>query len=206
MRPRRSADAVRGQGLVEFALIIPVFLLLVLGILEFGFIFDQQITLGYATREGARSGAAFGAGNGTTMVCADVDKNIIAAVQRVLKGPGSRLTLAASTRIQIYKATSSGTVSGGNVNTWDYTPGAGPSVDGQALDFSPSSVNWSACAPRKTDGTVLSPPDSIGVSIVHNYDFVTPLSAVVGFFGPDGPASLTISDRTVMALNPIAQQ
>lgn len=191
--------------MVEFAMVVPVFLLLLLGILEFGFIFDQQLTLGYSTREGARSGAAFGAGNSTTMPCADVDKNVIAAVQRVLKGPGSRVTLAPSTQIQIYKATSAGTISGGLVNTWTYTPGAGPSVDGQPLDFSPGTVNWSACAPRKADGTVASPPDSIGVGITYTYQFVTPLSAVVGFFGPNGPVSLTISDRTVMALNPTAQ-
>lgn len=201
----RPAGRERGQGLVEFAMVVPVFLLIILGILEFGFIFDQQITIGYATREGARSGAAFGAGNATTMPCADVDKNIIAAVQRVLKGPGSRVTLAPSTRIQIYKATSTGAVSGSSVNTWAYTPGAGPSVDGQALDFTPTTVNWNACAPRKTDGTVGSPPDSIGVSMTYTYNFVTPLSAVAGFFGPNGPTTLTISDRTVMALNPIAQ-
>lgn len=199
------AEAERGQGLVEFAMLVPVFLLLLLGMLEFGFVFDQQITLEYGTREGARSGAAFGKGNATTMPCADVDKNIIAAVQRVLKGPGSRLTLAPSTQVRIFKATSSGGVSGSQVNTWSYTPGSGPIVDGQALDFTASSTGWSACTPRKTDGTVGSPPDSIGVSIVYTYQFVTPLSAVVGFFGANGPASLQISDQTVMALNPTAQ-
>jgi TadE-like protein len=199
-----GAEGERGQGLVEFAMLVPVFLLILLGLLEFGFVFDQQMTLAYGTREGARSGAAFGAGNAATMPCAEVDKNIIAAVERVLKGPGSRLTLAPSTRIQIYRATSSGGISGGAVNTWTYTPGTGPSVDGQALDFSASSVAWNACG-RKPDGTVGSPPDSIGVSIVYTYRFVTPLSAVVGFFGPNGPSSLQISDKTVMALNPTAQ-
>jgi TadE-like protein len=199
-------DTERGQGLVEFALLVPLFLLLLLGILEFGFIFDQQITLGYATREGARSGAAFGSGNTTTMPCQDVDKNIIAAVQRVLKGPGSRVNLTASTQIQIFKANSSGGVTPGTTNVWTYTPGSGPTVDGQALDFSgPGSPSWSACSPRKTNGTVASPPDSIGIGITYTYRFVTPLSAVAGFFGPNGPASLQITDHTVMALNPTAQ-
>ncbi len=193
----------RGQGLVEFSMLVPVFMLILLGLLEFGFIFDQQMTLAYGTREGARSGAAFGAGNTSSMVCADVDKNIVAAVQRVLKGPGSRLTLAGSTQIQLYKATSSGAISGGNVNTWTYTPGSGPTVDGQPLDFSPASTIWSACG-RKTDGTVANPPDSIGVSINYTYQFVTPLSMIMAFFGPNGPASLPISDRTIMALNPTA--
>ena len=33
-------------------------MLLLLGMLEFGFIFDQHLTLEYASREGARVGAA----------------------------------------------------------------------------------------------------------------------------------------------------
>lgn len=197
----RRRGRERGQALVEFAMLVPVFLLLLLGLLEFGFIFDQTMTLNYATREGARSGASFGNGNTTTMPCADVDKNVIAAVQRVLKGPGSRLTLAPSTEIVIYKATAGGT-SNGQENTWAYSPGNGPLVDGQRLDFVPPSVvGWTACG-RITNATALIPPDSVGVSIRYTYQFVTPLAAVMGFFGPNGASSLAISDRTVMALNP----
>ena len=185
-------------------MIVPVFLLILLGLLEFGFVFDQQMTLSYATREGARSGAAFGAGNTSTMPCADVDKNIIAAVQRVLKGPGSRVTLAPSTQIKLYKATSSGDAAGGAVNTWTYAAGAGPMVDGNALDFRPGTTNWDACG-RRVDGSFANPPNSIGVSIEHTYEMVTPVGTIMGFFGPRGAATLQISDRTVMALNPTAQ-
>jgi hypothetical protein len=31
---------------------------------------------------------------------------------------------------------------------------------------------------------------------------VTPLSAIEKFFGPPGPASLQMTDKTVMSLNP----
>lgn len=44
----------RGQGLVEFALILPILLILILGIMQFGFIFNGQITLNSAARDGAR--------------------------------------------------------------------------------------------------------------------------------------------------------
>ena len=43
-----------GQGLVEFAIILPLFLLLVMGIIQFGIILNGQITLTSASREGAR--------------------------------------------------------------------------------------------------------------------------------------------------------
>jgi hypothetical protein len=48
----------RGQGLVEFALAFPVFLLIVLGIFEFGRLFVTYISVYAAAREGARYGAA----------------------------------------------------------------------------------------------------------------------------------------------------
>lgn len=47
----------KGQGLVEFALILPLLLLLVLGIIQFGIIFSSQIAITNAAREGARVAA-----------------------------------------------------------------------------------------------------------------------------------------------------
>lgn len=45
----------RGQALVEFALIVPMLLLLVLGIVEFGRAWNVYQTLTDATRQGART-------------------------------------------------------------------------------------------------------------------------------------------------------
>lgn len=195
----------RGQGLVEFAMVVPLFMILLLGLLEFGFVFDHTMTLNYATREGARSGAAFAAGNTTTMPCAtstDVDKHVIAAVQRVLEAPGSPIALSTINDIQIYKANSSGGVSSGQTNVWDYNAGGGPIVDGVALDFSQTSQGWNACT-RDNSWSGGVAPDSLGVSISYQYQYVTPLAAAMQFFGPvGGSGTLTISDRSIMALNP----
>jgi Flp pilus assembly protein TadG len=49
-RRRRS----RGQALVEFALVFPIFFLILAGLLDFGFLLYSRITLINATREGAR--------------------------------------------------------------------------------------------------------------------------------------------------------
>ena len=54
----------RGQALVEFALIIPVLLLLVVGVMEFGLVINQYMVVAEAAREGARS-AALGGSNAT---------------------------------------------------------------------------------------------------------------------------------------------
>jgi hypothetical protein len=50
-RPRRGQ---RGQSLVEFALVIPVFLLILFAIFDFGFLAFARLTLINATREGTR--------------------------------------------------------------------------------------------------------------------------------------------------------
>ncbi|WP_415854596.1 TadE/TadG family type IV pilus assembly protein [Sinomonas sp. G460-2] len=44
----------RGAAAVEFALVLPVLLVLVLGIIDFGRVFSAQQTLTYAARAGAR--------------------------------------------------------------------------------------------------------------------------------------------------------
>jgi len=53
-RPRRR-PRTRGQALVEFALILPVFLLVLSGILDFGFLLYSRMTVINSAREGARA-------------------------------------------------------------------------------------------------------------------------------------------------------
>ncbi len=55
---KRTSDRRRGQGMLEFALAVPVFLLLLLGIIEFGRMFLMYTSVFAAAREGARYGAA----------------------------------------------------------------------------------------------------------------------------------------------------
>jgi Flp pilus assembly protein TadG len=53
-RCRRSES---GQALVEFALVLPLLMLIVVGIIDFGFAFNQWNTAQNAAREGARIAA-----------------------------------------------------------------------------------------------------------------------------------------------------
>jgi hypothetical protein len=199
-----------GQGLVEFAMLVPVFLLILLGMLEFGFAFNHDLTLEYATREGARAGAAMAdgsqkdtttCGNGTTLTAANVDPLIIAAVQRVLESPGSMIDISQVQTITIYEVTSSGNVTGLS-NVWTRTIGAGPAIPcvspTQKLDFSPpSTAGWPASL--RTPGAT---PDSIGVRITYTYQFQSALGGILRFFGGSGWSQLTMTDATVMAIEP----
>ena len=185
-----------GQSVVEFAVVIPVFLMLLLGMLEFGFVFNHHLGLEYATREGARTAAALGSGT-DQVVCADVDKNVIAALQRVVTSPGSQIKLANISEVRIYSADANGAQIGSLVNIW--RPGTGPVVDGYALQFSQVSMGWSACSRKNSWSLPNNPPDSVGVSLAYRYDLITPLGNLVRAFGA---GSIPINDRTVMAVNP----
>jgi len=59
LRPivRRPGKREDGQTLVEFALVIPVFLLVLFAIVDFGMAFHAWITVTNSAREGARLGA-----------------------------------------------------------------------------------------------------------------------------------------------------
>ena len=56
----------RGAELIEFALTLPLLLLLVLGIIEFGFLFQEYEVVTNAAREGARLGALIPSAGYTT--------------------------------------------------------------------------------------------------------------------------------------------
>ena len=206
-RLRRQHDPQRGQGIVEFALLVPVFMLLLLAMLEFGFLFDHTLTIQYASREGARVGSAMvngggvpGCGTGQSPAAADVDKNIVAAVTRVLNSDGSRVNPAEVPTITIYHADSNGNQIADHANVWRYAPGSGPSVDGRPIGYTLAAgdTHWPACS-RTNIG---SPPDSIGVAMGYTYRLQTALGNVLGFFGGTGLSSIPVSDRTVMSMNP----
>lgn len=211
---RRRTVAARnpghaGQGVVEFALVVPVFLLVLLGILEFGFVFNHNVTLEYATREGARGGAAMADGSvkdaqcgGSSLTAANVDPLVMAAVQRVVASPGSMVDMPQISQVRIYEVRFDGTITGlGNV--WRYRPGnpSNPAIPCQSptqrLDFYEASSTWPAAS--RTTGAA---PDSIGVSITYTYQFRTPLGGIMQFIGGGGLAGVQMTDETVMALQP----
>jgi Flp pilus assembly protein TadG len=66
---RTRRDGERGAAAVEFALLSPLLLILVFGIIDFGLAMNAQIIIGNAVREGARA-AALGASYDDTLAAA----------------------------------------------------------------------------------------------------------------------------------------
>jgi hypothetical protein len=195
-RGRGPSERRRGQSLVEFALILPPFLVILVGLIDFGFLFYTNMTLEYASREGARVGSALAQGNGA-LPCAKVDGHVIAAVERVLESAGIAVRIDPSDPakggvqwIRIYKADSSGNGYTSGYNQWTYSKGGGPTVDGSSLDFAEGAVGWSACS--RVNGAT---PDALGIAISYKHAWVIPT-------GPLFSGTFDLFDRTVMVLNP----
>ena len=126
-RPRRAAAMRRfvrrddGQSLIELALILPaVMIFLIFGLVELGTLLSDDMTMASASREGARLGGALVNGGGTLGCSAGqspnastVDMNIVAAVERVLTGNGTRIKLSDVSQIRIWKATATGAETSG---------------------------------------------------------------------------------------------
>jgi Flp pilus assembly protein TadG len=196
---RRFLRSEEGQGIVEFALVLPpVLLLLVFGLVEIATVLSDGLYMTSATREGARvgsalvnGGGALGCNAGQSPNAATVDPNIVAAVERVLTGAGTKIALSDVTEIWLWKATASGGETTGLINVWQYQLNGGPVIDGQALDFRQVSQPWLPCT--RFNGT---PADSIGVTVVYTYRGRTPLRMLIPMFD-----TFTMTDHTVMSMN-----
>lgn len=195
----RFLHGERGQAMVEFVFIIQFVLMLVLAAAEMGMALSHNLSLNAASREGARAagnfangGGALGCGGGQSPNAAIVDPQTIAATQRIMTGNGALVSIADVTEIRIFKATATGGETAGEINIWTYTPGIGPIVDGENLDFSPSATQgWPACERNN-----ISPADSVGVTIVYTYRARTPFGWLI-----PGLKTIAMTDRTVMPLN-----
>ena len=178
---RHAGASQRGQALIEFTLILPVFLLILMGMLEFGSAYDHRTAMAYAVREGARVGATLGNGGSYPD---SVDATILAAVQRGLTDP---ILVENISFIEIYKADAAGKPVSGKINTYDRY--------GVLL----GTAGWPA--QNRIPGLG---GDSIGVSVRYDFHPTTPLTKLLGlFFGGNPPyTTIPMSDVTVMHLEP----
>lgn len=73
---RSLAAAEDGTALIEFALIFPLLVLLVIGTVDYAFFFEQQMTLTHA----AAAGAAYGTLAGKSLDAAGMQSTALAAI------------------------------------------------------------------------------------------------------------------------------
>lgn len=188
LRPTRrpTSSSEDGATLVEFAMVIPILLLILIGIAEIGLYFKNFLTVSYASREGARV-AAF-AGDS-----ADADCQILTALGEML----GTADLDSVERVDIFVATQAGNQTAGATNTATLKDGGDPSVchePSEPEDGWFRTVALPATSRQVTAGG--DPLDIIGVRIVFTHGWAT------GFPPFSGTAS--IDETTIMRLEPEA--
>jgi Flp pilus assembly protein TadG len=125
---RNQKDDEKGQNLVEFAMVVPIFLILVFSIVDFGMGFHAWITVTNAAREGARMGAV-GADEATITARVEDTSSSLAAddlqitVTNAQGNPGESVTVQVEYQYQLITPLSNllGMIGGGIGNTVDFS-------------------------------------------------------------------------------------
>jgi Flp pilus assembly protein TadG len=177
-RARPDRRRSRGAVAVEAALITPVFLVLVFGIIEFGLVFKDWLAVSSTVRAGARMASAEPR---TATFASD-------AAAQVAK-EGTALGMSNVKELWVYKANADGTPVGGT--SAFTTCGTCVKFRWNGSAFTQTSSSWTSTQQNACQNDPNR--DTIGVYLKYDHPAVTGL-----FFN-----SLTLSEHTVMALEPI---
>lgn len=195
-RFRRRTQGERGAVAVEAALVTPLILLIVFGIIEFTLLLKDDVAVSSAVRAGARTASAEPR-NASFLddTAAQMDRAVA-----TLSKPGLSPTVGGE--LWIYKANAAGFPgSAGQINaggcgsdcvryTWDSGAGKFTATTAEKGKWSAASINACPKDPAKNP----SGPDSVGVYLAYRHSFLT------GVFG----GGLTLSDHTVLNFEPVA--
>ena len=209
---RRRGRGDSGVTAVEFAIVVPILLLLIIGMLEFAFVMRDYLSVSSATRTGVRVAATgAGAGPGTCpgppVICVGADvpalaQNAVDAIQQA----GSAMPQDYVDYVLVYKSNDKGYPgSAGNTTMPTYSQcGVGAYPNCVAFKWAPSinrfvysgqgtwpSSGIYACAQQSPSD---SGPDSVGVYMRATHPYLS------GMFG----RSLSVTNRAVMQFEPLA--
>lgn len=200
--PRVGRDGgSRGQALVEFALVFPLFLLLLFAVIEFAFVFSGMLGISYATRDAALLAAEAGSAEGADCVT-------IQAVDKAVTAPAADSRITA---VIIYRADQNGVEMAGVSNRW--TRGGSTNCGGglsvpyvQQTNGYPETSRCNVLAGDVGGGCEAGHPglDTIGVRVEYTHQWVTPLGGFGGNgFGGQGGTGFNLSQSNSMRMEPI---
>ena len=205
-RARARRRGQRGAVAVEAALVTPVVVLLLLGIIEFSLVMRDYVAVTSASRSGARM-ASSSAGAGaqvcdtaeTGTQCSNTSAPELAKLAaNAIQTQGSALNKDSINYILVYKANAKGFP--GSLTHWGSNAltdckNAGSCVAYTWVDasdkfkYSVGNGTWAS----STINACVSNSDSVGVYLNSTHTFITKM------FG----SSTTVSDRTVMRFEPL---
>ncbi len=99
-----------GQNIVEFALLLPVLMYILLGIIQFGFIFAAYLTLNNAVREAARWGSIYVYNNGLSGAAANDAVRNDGIIDRIIASRGVLNMAARGSATSTFSTANNGTL------------------------------------------------------------------------------------------------
>lgn len=200
----------QGQSLVEFALILPLFMLLFFGVVDGARLVYTNSQLGQAAREGARVAAVEASSIGSTdlscvaseslitparpgaHVCpvneAALKADVVSAVKRMAVGLGP------FTGANVFLACDSGDLVGDPTATPTAIP-PDPAPTGAWTETAPNKVTYPECADPSGNFAAPNGPGSlVSVRITYQYTAITPIvSSIFGTVNLSASATMVIN-------------
>ena len=203
----------RGQALVEFTMIIPIFLGVVVAIFEFSFLFTSFVSVSYASHDAAQVAATYGN-------TAGADCAILERISNDINVPADPTKIKDVDIYWVDTATGNASPVGGAENLYTYDGGSHqcmkpdgttinvpfPISSDQATEASSGgypettrcNVNSGTnCLP--TNGIAHSTVDTIAVKIRYQYTWMTPFPGVIAGLG-SGPMLTSVN---MMRIEPV---
>jgi Flp pilus assembly protein TadG len=187
----------RGQGLVEFALVLPVFLLLLFGALDGARLVYTYNTLSQAAREGARVAAV----ETSTIGGAGTDPSCVASESAITTArPGAHVCPAntAALKSDVVSAVNRMTVGLGQITALNVylacTGGAASGEPAPSGAWDETTVTYPQCADSSTGTSAPTAAQSlVSVRVIYSFRPITPvISALLGTIGLSGAATMVI--------------
>ena len=190
-----SDHGARGQTLVEFALVFPLFFTLIIGFIEFAFMFNAVLSVTFATRDAALLAVEVGSTTGTDCV-------VLKTIEDDVSAPADHAQISA---VDIYRAKSNGDpYGGGTTTTWSRTG----STTCTMTDLTTVTVPYtrtingypeaSRCNVLAGCGTGHPSVDYVGVTVHYSYRYVTPIKTFI-----TTGTTLDFERSNVMRMEPI---
>jgi Flp pilus assembly protein TadG len=192
---RKRRRRGRGQTLVEFALVFPIFFTLFMGMIEFAFAFNAILSVNFASRNAALAAAE--AGN-----AAGADCVVLSGIENDVTAPADHARI---TKVDVYRATSTGAVYlPAATTTWvrsgttacTFPDGTTTNVPyTRTLDGYPYASRCNVIGGCPSGHTSV---DQIGVRVYYTHVYITPVKNFMG-----GGGTMIFDRANVMRMEPV---
>ena len=199
---QRRPSGERGQGLVEFALLMPILMILFMGIIEVALMFNAFVGVNRASQDGAHVAATLGNQTGADcLVLSGIESDVMVPNDPArINWVDIELTSMAGNVVYLKQrwvrdsaiTPTTCTLPDGTSTSVPYT---------LTVNAYPEALRCSALGGYEGMTPARSTVDNIGVSINYRHRWATPLNAVYDFFG-GGDNGWTFTQRNIFRMEP----